>query len=294
MDTEHDLTSTVRSWLRTGENESADDVLEDVLALVTLTPQRRSSGLAPRIVDRNDVIRMAITAAAVVVVALVAINLVPSGDRVGGSAPTASPTSSMTPPPNPAPTPPEVDPRSADFRIGRHSLTFDGIPFSFETSTSGWEPQGSFLISKSTHGPQGAEAVIFWTPFPEGVDAGACPRLLGPPDGGSAADLAAAVSRTNGTELVSGPSDVTVGGYAAKRVVVTVREDTGCDPGFFYNWRAKTGGAMWDRTELGDTITVWIVDLNRTLLFIGGETHKDAGAEVEQEIQPIVDSIRFK
>jgi hypothetical protein len=30
-----------------------------------------------------------------------------------------------------------------------------------------------------------------------------------------------------------------------------------------------------------------------TRLFIEGETHKDAGPELEQEIEQIVDSIRF-
>jgi hypothetical protein len=94
-----------------------------------------------------------------------------------------------------------------------------------------------------------------------------------------------------------------VGGRAAKHVVVIVRNDVGCDPGFFYNWKAQTGGALWVRTELGDTIRMWIVEVDGTLLFIAGETHRDvrpgealteAGqARIEEEIQQIVDSIRF-
>ena len=63
-------------------------------------------------------------------------------------------------------------------------------------------------------------------------------RLLSPSTGASAAKLATAVSRAPGTKLVRGPSDVTLGGRPAKHVVLTVRKNVGCDPGFFYTWRA--------------------------------------------------------
>ena len=45
--------------------------------------------------------------------------------------------------------------------------------------------------------------------------------------------------------------------------------------------------------ELGDTVTVWIVDVNGTRLFVEGVTHDNAGPELGQEVQQIVDSIRF-
>src|SRR5215218_8131091 len=65
----------------------------------------------------------------------------------------------------------------------RPSRTVDGVPFSFSAPTPGWEPgpierlpdggfgHGSLLISKSTVCPQGAEAIVFWTSFPDGDDA---------------------------------------------------------------------------------------------------------------------------
>ena len=64
-------------------------------------------------------------------------------------------------------------------------------------------------------------------------------------------------------------------------------------PGFFYNWKAKLGGALWTETKPGDTIRVWIVDVDGTLLFIAGETKPDAGSEVKREMKQIVGSIRF-
>jgi hypothetical protein len=179
--------------------------------------------------------------------------------------------------------------------VGRHSLTVERVPFSFSVPTPGWERKGSLYVSKSIVGPQGAEAVVFWTTFPDGVYAYPCAHLLlvSDPIGPSAADLATAVSVARGTELVAGPADVTVGGRGAKHVVLTVREDAGCDPGYFFAWRDDFGGAFWVETDVGDTIRVWIVDFDGKRLVIEAETNKDANSALEREIQQIVESIRF-
>jgi hypothetical protein len=116
---------------------------------------------------------------------------------------------------------------------------------------------------------------------------------MSPPVDLSAADLAAAVSTAPGTELVTGPSGVTVGGRPAKHVVLTVREKVGCEPGFFYAWQPVEEGALWTMTGVGNTIRVWIVDVDGTRLFIEAETTKQAGSDLEREIQQIVESIRF-
>jgi len=181
--------------------------------------------------------------------------------------------------------------------IGRQSLTVDGVLFSFEVTTrteDGWARYGSVSINKSIQGPQGAEGIIYWTGFPDGDHADPCVNLLSLPVGPSAADLAAAVAAAPGTELVTGPSDVTVGGRAAKHVVVAVRQDLGCDPGFFYAWQELWGGPMWGTTDVGDTIGVWIVDVDGTRLFIAAETRPSASPELEQEMQQIIDSIQFE
>jgi hypothetical protein len=240
--------------------------------------------------DMNNVAKLAIAAGAVAVVAVVAV----VGTKL------LWPSHSATPRPSPPPTPAGVSVvvPVGSLSIGRHSLTVEGVPLSFSVSTStsdGWVRYGSLYIGKSTVGPQGAEAVIFWTSFPDGVYAYPCAQLLllDAPIGPSAADLAAVVSTARGTELVTGPSDVTVGGRPAKHVVLTVREDVGCDPGYFFAWQQVWGGPFWASTELGDTIRVWIVDVDGTLLFIEAETTKQAGSDLEQEIQQIVESISF-
>jgi hypothetical protein len=168
-----------------------------------------------------------------------------------------------------------------------------GVPLSFRVPTYGWERFGDISINKSIVGPQGAEAIIFWTTLPDGDVAEPCADLLGPRDGRSAADLATAIATAPGTELITGPSDVTMDGRAAKHVELIVRDRVGCDPGFFFAWKDVFAGALWPRTPIGSTIRAWTVEVDGTLIFIGAATNKQADADLVQEIGQIVRSIRF-
>jgi hypothetical protein len=193
----------------------------------------------------------------------------------------------------------------ADRRVSR---TVEGVRFSFSVPRSGWEygpsrriggkfRDGSLLISRSTTGPQSAEAVIFWTGFRGGGEAAPCAKLLSPATRGSTADLAAAVAKAPGTQVVKGATRVTIGGRPATYVVLTVRKHLGCDPGYFFTWRPRgpggeCWGACWLESNVGDTIRVWIVDVRGKRLFIEAAT-KDPRRFLAQEIEKIVRSIRF-
>jgi hypothetical protein len=211
-----------------------------------------------------------------------------------------SPSSLATAQPGSSPTAAGIG-HVADPRVARYALTEGGIRFSFGVPRS-WErfrslptdtsPSGPISLNKSIVGPQGAEAIIYWTSFPDGDYADPCACLLGPRIGPSAAALAAAVSRAPGTRLLTGPSNVTLGGRPAKHVVLAVRK-VGCDPGFFYIWQDVFGGALWPTTEVGVTIRVWIVAVNGTRLFIAAATTEQANARLKREVKRIVESIRF-
>lgn len=203
----------------------------------------------------------------------------------------------------PAATGPTVPPASTQPTDSRLTRTVEGIAFSFSADHS-WVagpitelPDGDFreghlLISKSIVGPQGAEAIIYWTGVSGGPRAEPCGYWPDAPVSSSA--VAAAVATARGTELVSGPTDVTVGGFPAKHVVVTALWETTCDPGFFFRWRSECWGPCWMETSMGDTIRVWIVDVGGTRLFFGAETSTQADADLEREIRRIVASIRFE
>jgi hypothetical protein len=248
----------------------------------------------PGFVDRQHVHRrkqtrnrrigaFAVVAAIGGVVALLVVRSAPDERPSSLAAPTTAGVGSFQPP-----------------TTRRHINTADGPTFSFSLPTYGWEQFGSISINKSETGPQGAEAIIYWSSFPDGnyADpyghyADPCAHLLRPPVGPSAADLAAAVSTAPGTELLTGPSHVTLGGYPARHVVLAVRNNVGCDPGFFFSWRDRRIGALWTTTGVGATIRVWIVDVDGTRLFIQAATTKQASSGLVKEVQQIVKSIRF-
>ena len=157
--------------------------------------------------------------------------------------------------------------------------------------TEGWEQFGQISLNKSARGSQGAEAMVYWTRVPAGSITGACQGLNWFVES-SVEEVAAAVASAPGTDLIEAPSNAVVGGLPANRLMLSVREDNECDPGFFYAWDDAQVGALWPETTAGDTIRVWIVDLDGSLLFIGGLSKPDAGEDVEAEIETIVESIR--
>ena len=241
---------------------------------------------------RRKVGAFAVVAGIGAVIALLVVRSAPDERPSQPAAPTVASV-------GPVEAPPIEDPL-----IPKHVNIEGSVPFSFRVPNRGWERFGSISINKSETGPQGAEAIIYWSSFPDGgyVDyygheARPCTRLLSPPVGRSAADLAAAVSTAPGTELLTGPSDVTVGGYPAKHMMLVVREDVGCDPGFFYAWHDVFGGALWTSTGDGAThdatMRVWIVDVDGTRLFFGAATTTEASSDLDHQIQQIVGSIRF-
>jgi hypothetical protein len=301
MDTERDVTRLVQSWLRTDEHESADRVLDNVLALLDATPQRRSWWPARRIAPMNVFAKLAAAAAAVAVVALFAIIAIPhSSGGIGGSSapPSLTPSPSISAPPGPSSSPvAAVFPPDGKLAIGSHSMTRGGVQLSIDVPTAEWHSEQGFFINKDIAVRPEWASFLFWDPSPLGVYADPCTHELGPSVGPSTADLAAAVSTKPGINLVGGPSDVMVGGRAAKYVVIKVPENAKClaGDGGFYLWHADVNqGEVRYATALGVTLRVWIVDVDRTRLFIEAESFKEAGPNVGREIQKVVDSIQFE
>ncbi len=301
MSADRDMTRIVRSWLRTDEHESADRVLGNVLVLLDATPQRRSWWPVRRIADMQTFAKYAIAAAVMVAVAIAGYNLLPSNSGVGGG-PAASPSPSPSPSAiaveSPAPT--IVFPPAGPLTAGRHTLTEDGTVFSIQIP-DGWSSSGLGCSGCATadggwltRGPEGSgDPQSVWAPIwnVDGVVADPCTRTAGP-SGQTATELADAVASLPGTDLVTAPEDVTVGGRPAKHVVIKVRDDIECSPTSFKMW--GVGGILRFATALGETNRVWIVDVNGSRFWFEAETYEGAGPELEQEIQDMVDSIQFE
>jgi hypothetical protein len=209
-------------------------------------------------------------------------------------------------------------------RQGRVTRTVAGVRFSFRVprirgrypwangpiERIGPHAFGSrnFLISRDSDvGGQAAEAVIFWTAYPDGGQAAPCTTLLGPV-GPSSADLVAAIAQAPGTKVLDGPRRVNVGGRPAEHVALLVLRRSYCS-GHFFNWRDQHWGPFWPGTYRGDKISVWILDIHGRRIVIEAEikqpksfgppegmnmrpTRADS-RKLEAEISQIIRSIRF-
>lgn len=298
MRTEPETTRIVRSWLSEGRTELPDHILDAVLTELPATHQRRPLWPSRRIDDMNAFAKFAMAAAAVVVVAIVGINLLPRTDGVGGGpivSPSPSPSASLSPTSAPSPSPSDLEffPNGS-VSVGRHSMIRSGKSFSLEMP-AGWSAHDGFRIYTQA----GQAAFIFWTDgTPTNVYADPCTKEpLDPPAGDTPAELAAAISSIPGTDLVSGPSDVTIGGHPAQLVTIQVREDVDCLANEFFLWyrdpEGPVDGGRWP-DALGDTINAWIIDVDGTIVWIDGSWGVNTTPALHEEMLQIVDSIQFE
>jgi hypothetical protein len=297
MHTDRETARIVRSWLEEGRTALPDHIRAAVLDQAPATPQRRSWWPARRFADMNMYAKLAVAAAAVLVVALVGYNLLPSAsDQRSAGGPEASPTPSPTASPSLTPTPtPVAFLPIGQLALGRHTLPMEGIPMSFEVTTSDWISNGSFGIDRGPGLKPDGAGFIFWQNDANGVFIDPCHQIKGPVVGPTASDMATAIAAVPGIDLVSGPSAVRVGGRPAQYVVVTIPDDIACRPDQFYLWYDSSDpAAARYATQPGSTIRVWIVDVDGKRVQIDGETYKGAGPEPGQAIQRIIDSIQFE
>jgi hypothetical protein len=182
----------------------------------------------------------------------------------------------------------------ADLRTGRHRAVIEGISFTFVVRESGWESQRGFYLSKSITGPQAAEGTIRWTTIPNGEDTDPCPTVLDDRQLRSAREVADAVGRAPGIQVLEYPMDVRIGGRPASQVVVRVESDRGCDPGYFYAYEPVDGGAFWLSTNAGDVIAIWTVEVDGKVLFIEAEATASAWPAMEASFRQMVESMTFE
>lgn len=170
MSTDRDPTRIVLSWLQADEHVSANRLLDDVLAAVDTTPQRRSSWLARRTPTMNKFVGYGLAAAAVVIVAFIGIQLV-GGANVLGPGPIESPPWSPTPQATDMPSataepsaPPidttgwtTVDSTQYGFTVGHppnwtytpadHDWTVEDAPFADGSTDLFLSPDGTIAVS---------------------------------------------------------------------------------------------------------------------------------------------------
>ena len=296
MSTERDVTRIVRSWLEEGVTALPDRVLDAVLDQVPATRQRRAWWPARRLPQMNTRIRIAAAAAAVVVLAVIGLNLMPRSAGVGGPPATSAPT--VTPAPTLSPVP---SPTSGSLTNVASSLTpgthVAADPFLLQvtfTVPAGWEGKigGPYVVVLDQ--PQGLGEVDF--SIFEKVYADPChydKGLLDPLPGPSVADLATALANMPGLAATT-PTDVTMGGYQGKQLTLTAPASfAGCtlSPDGFRVWEYPLGAT--NVLTPGQRDQVWILDVGGERLVIDAPEVPGQTAATTAEVRGILDSIQI-
>jgi hypothetical protein len=295
MSAERDMTRIVRSWLQVDEHESADRVLDIVLDRLDTTPQRRSAWPVRRIAAMNSYAKLAIAAAAVLVVTLVGYNLLPSSSGVGGQVA----TSSRSPSPTPLASPSQSQ-EASTWPLGaleaqRYHVMVEGVSFSFAPPSLRWRSPAVGEIVAGTGTAMGVREDDYAWILP-GMFQGDMARVATDPchgdsvavSGSSIDDLAAALATIPGMSAEL-PMDTTIGGLPAKVVTLTVDPDPPCDIDSFWLF----GQTSLHPNSVDSIIRFWITDVDgQRYTFLTDQASADA--QNEREIQQIVDSIRFE
>lgn len=290
------------AWMDEGPTVAPQRIAEATSAEIRTTGQRRASWWpAWRFSEMNSYAKLALVAAAAVIVAVVGINLLPRGGGTGGDAtptPSASPTAQATPSPTPA-----DNPAMGTLEPGtRYHAIRGSVAFTFAVPTTGWSSDGQFWFTGHAESGSREETILFFA-APGGTPAvfdDPCAHQTLQEFDASLAGNAEAFASIPGTELVSGPSDVTVDGRPGKVAEIVVPDDVGCvNSEFWLTYDADCPEITVECTIypswLGETRRAWHVDVDGTIFQITAEIrHPDASATLDAEIQQIVDSIRFE
>jgi hypothetical protein len=324
MSTDRDVNRIVRSWLEEGVTSLPDRVLDTVLDQLPATPQRRALWPVRRFRDMNNYAKVAIAAAAVVVIALVGINLLPNRGGVGGPgpSPTPNPTQTASPTQSPPPSSSSNLNFTGNYVAGTTYVIEEPCPsaksasaycvgpgrMTFTIPATGWyAPLEAWRVGKDIPGGGSDLFDLYVTPlFVGNVYTDGCHwhgSELSPAVGPTVDDLATVLFTQEGPGA-SPPTAVTVGGYPGKKVELSIPEglDTttcdsdspGSDPHFGRFVFDRGYGAHPYLYGDGQHNTIYIVDVDGTRLVIDAMYLPGVSAADRAEQDQIVASIRFE
>jgi hypothetical protein len=293
MTTRQELDRSISAWLEAeAPRRAPDDVLEASRDRIRNTRQRRFWWPAWRFSDMNSFAKVLVATAAVAVVAVVGINLLPGGETgTGGSSPSPSPSPSPSLSPTQAPTASPlthvVKPFSGSDSIGdAEDPRGDSIAFTFAAPAS-WERLGDLGVSDGNDPPDGA-GVFFYRGGGLYVDP------CRPDDEGNADISVGPTVDDFVTALVDHPSldvtapvDVTLAGYSGKYVDLLVPDDISeC-------FRYRPMDAHIYAQGPGQRWHMWVLDVNGVRVLVETNDHPGTSADRLAEEQAIIDSLEI-
>jgi hypothetical protein len=297
----------IQAFLAEGREELPDRTFDAVRGEIHRTRQRVVIG-PWRAPNMSNLTRLALVAAAVVAVVIGAIRFLPTTPGTGGPEPSPTPSPTTIPSETAAPSLVLQSPGvlcTNSCRIGRlqpGTYSFEpsaaGTPVTFSfTVPAGWSVDGGGFVTK--HAGEPGE-VFFTSWIVSHVFADVCAwqdasKLVAA--GTTAAELATALSAQK-NRVVSQTTDVTLGGFPAKRIELT--QPAGLDPSTCTdgNLRAwpdpgpnMSGGMCCFPARSIDDLS--IADVNgKRVVIIARHQPGSSPADVA-ELNSIVDSIQF-
>ncbi len=307
MNTLPDVQAVLRAYLADTGDRAPDRVLEDVADRIARQPRRpwRLRGRP----FMNTYARLATAAAAIVIVAVVGWQLLPRDGGIG-SQQTAAPSSTAAPSPAaPSPTAAPSGTGVADVPDGRiaeagtyrfrpvgsaPSLTVDAIV------PAGWFGGPPCCLSGpvgESNGPDGialhfsAANSIFSDPCHWDVN-GSGPGQPGDIAVGPSVEELAAALAANAAYEATTPTDVTISGFAGKRVDLQLPPgdcDTVDGNGVYFVFGGRDG-YVYAQGD-GSNWQVSIVDVNGTRLIVGLFSYAETSAADLSAAQAIIESL---
>ena len=283
------LEAVLRPALRRRAADAGDEDLffSQVLEAATSTRQRRSWWLAPRLA-RVDASKVLMAAAAVVAVAFAGIILLPSLGAIGG--PTASPAPSDAVVPTPTPLADRViSPASRAIEPGRYSIPWGNLR-PYLTIPAGWSSTGSGSIVRARDGrPPHNDPILTVHGVGLFVPTDVCASKRTLVEAGGMEGFTSALGGQTGVE-VSGPTDMALGGYPAKRYVLTM--PSSCIPVEGVMVFLDDEAGAFSLLE-GGTATIYVVDVGTGDGMVI-TTHQRGATPTEiRELESIVASIEI-
>lgn len=305
MSADRETTRLVRSWLEEGVTALPDRVLDAVLDQVPATPQRRSWWPPRRFAQVNKYAQAAIAAAAVLVVAVVGYNILPSIGGPGGPQTPAPSTAVATPTAEPS------DDASVGFLPeGPLVLTSPagGPSLTVTIPAPGWYslPQFGVLVKNENGDPPDGAGMI--GPFFGDlyVYGDPCHWLTTmPATPATTVDEVVTALTAQASRDASAPVDITVDGHAGKSITLHVPDDAAtreeafreCDQQTFASWAGGgdpvSAGPSRYHQGPGQIDEVWIVDVDGQLIVIDAMYGKATPAGDLAELHQILESIEF-
>jgi hypothetical protein len=312
MSNERDVNRIVRSWLEEGVTALPDRVLDNVLDQIPATHQRRPLWAVRRLPGMNSPIRLAVVAAAVLVVAVLGLNFLPRQGGVGVPPLTASPgpqsSPASTPKASAVPSPSgtrgalnQLD-MGTTLKPGTYRADSFTVPFSI-TFASEWTAQTlnarDATFAEVDPADSGRWAAWIRVNLADNVYADPCQAGHGPVKlavpttvDGTMTAITHMAGFTRGAI-----TDVVVAGYAGKHVVLKNSIDTtlctygGLVPMWTWDGGSLTGAA----TNSGAVDEIWVIDVGGKPVIIDGQVFGDYYAlAYPTELRTIVSKMTFQ